>query len=122
MPTLLETPVVRLDTDGPNRRIFPRQQAYGHIHGQRLDRNVPAARCNPHMALALRDLSIGGVSGWSQTELNAGERLLLFFPPEGLHRGFDVRGRVVRCEMSTLGFRIAIAFEATLETALRKAA
>lgn len=122
MVTLIETPVIRLADSGPERRLFPRQQAHGHIHGQRLDRSNAAVRRNPHLALALRDLSVGGVSGWSQTELNAGERVLLFFPPEGMNKGFDVRGKVIRCEQSALGFRIAIAFEATLESALRKAA
>lgn len=122
MATLIETPVIRLADSGPERRMFPRQQAYGHIHGQRLDRNIPAVRRNPHLALNLRDISVGGMSAWTQVELQVGERLLLFFPPEGFHKGFDIRGRVVRCEQSALGFRVGIAFEATLETALRKAA
>ena len=123
MVTLLETPVIRLADSGPERRIFPRNQAHGTIHGQRLDRSNPLVRRSPHFAMALRDLSVGGVSGWSQTQLKAGERLLLVFPPEGFNRGFEMRGRVVRCdESNSMGYRIAIEFEATLETALRKAA
>jgi len=119
---LLDTPtVVHRNITGPERRTFLRTQAYGRIDGQRLDRS-PAARRNPHLSVALRDISASGISGWSQTELQPGERLALFFPPEGFNRGFDVRGKVVRCDLCTMGYRIAICFETALGQVMRHAA
>ena len=82
------------------------------VEGKRLDHTIPA-RQQPHLTLALRDLSLGGLSAISQQPLGAGERLAVFFPPHGSLRGWDAYGRVVRCEPSTFGYRVAVEFETT---------
>jgi hypothetical protein len=43
--------------------------------------------------------------------LQKGERLSVFFPPQGVNRGWDAYGRVVRCEPSALGYRVAVEFD-----------
>ena len=81
-----------------------------HIEGKRVDHTIAAHR-EPHLALALRDLSIGGLSAISQTPVEAGERLAVFFPPQGIKRGWDAYGRVIRCNPSAMGYRIAVEFD-----------
>jgi len=66
---------------------------------------------HPHLALALRDLSLGGLSAISQLPVEQGERLTVFFPPQGTQRGWDAYGRVLRCEPSGFGYRIAVEFD-----------
>ena len=40
--------------------------------------------------------------------MTAGERVTIFFTPQGPMRGWDAYGRVVRCEASTFGYRVAV--------------
>jgi hypothetical protein len=35
----------------------------------------------------------------------------VFFPPQGASRGWDAYGRVIRCEPSGMGYRIAVEFD-----------
>ena len=65
------------------------------------------------VALVLgRDVSLGGLLGMSNNPLGRGERITVFFPPEGPARGWDAYGRVLRCEASpTGGYRVAVAFD-----------
>lgn len=93
------------------RRLFPRKEVHVHVEGKRMDHSLPAYR-QPHLSLALRDLSMGGLSAISQTPLQRGERLSVFFPPQGPNRGWDAYGRVIRCEQSSLGYRVAVEFDA----------
>ena len=93
------------------RRMFPRTEGRARVPGKRLDHSIPALR-QPHLTLALRDLSVGGLSAISQTPLGVGERLTVFFPPQAAHKGWDVSGRVLRCEPAALGYRVAVEFEA----------
>jgi hypothetical protein len=95
---------------GAERRIFPRKTVHLRIEGKRLDHTISARR-QPHLSLALRDLSLGGISAISQTPLDRGERLSVFFPPEGPTRGWDAFGRVIRCEPSGMGYRVALEFD-----------
>ena len=57
------------------------------------------------------DLSLGGMSAVSQIPLNRGERVTFFFPPQGAMRGWDAYGRVVRCDPSAMGYRVAVEFD-----------
>jgi hypothetical protein len=70
----------------------------------------------PHLELALRDLSVGGISAISPAPLLRGERLSISFPAQSaggtLHAGWDTTGRIVRCEPSGLGYRVAVEFDA----------
>ena len=77
---------------------------------KRLDYTLDALK-RPHLSLSLRDLSAGGLSALSDTPIDAGERVSLFFPPHGPMRGWDAYGRVVRCEASTFGYRVAVEFD-----------
>jgi hypothetical protein len=96
---------------GAERRIFPRKEIHVRIEGKRLDHSVPA-RQQPHLSLALRDLSLGGLSAVSQTPLESGERISVYFPPQGSLRGWDAVGRVLRCHPSGMGYRVAVEFDA----------
>jgi hypothetical protein len=91
--------------------MFPRKEVHSRVEGRRLDHSIPA-RQMPHLALSLRDLSMGGLSAISQTPVQKGERIAVFFPPQGIQRGWDACGRVIRCEEAVVGYRIAVEFEA----------
>jgi hypothetical protein len=90
--------------------MFPRKEIQARVEGKRMDHSI-AAHLQPHLSLSLRDLSFGGLSALSQTPLERGERLTVFFPPQGNNRGWDAYGRVLRCEPSSMGYRIAVEFD-----------
>ncbi len=112
MTATLTMPTLKITDDGAERRIFPRKEAHGHIQGRRLDHTLPARR-EPILNLALSDLSLGGLSAISQTAVSKGERVTVYFPPQGVHRGWDALGRVIRCQPSSFGYRIAVEFDPT---------
>ena len=111
MVALLKMPP-RFDTQetGSERRMFPRREVHAHVEAKRVDHTIAAHR-DPHLALSLRDLSLGGLSAISQTPVAPGERVAVFFPPQGMRRGWDAFGRVLRCNASALGYRIAVEFD-----------
>lgn len=96
---------------GAERRAFPRKEVHVRVEGRRMDHTITACKM-PHVSLALRDLSVGGLSAISDTPLQAGERVTVFFPPNGPMRGWDAYGRIIRCEPSTFGYRVAVEFDA----------
>ena len=112
----MTTPFMRLvdseveEKTGAERRIFPRKEVQARVQGKRLDHTITARR-EPHLNLSLRDLSAGGLSAISQTPVDDGERVSVFFPPQGIQRGWDASGRVIRCQPSTFGYRIAVEFD-----------
>lgn len=100
---------------GAERRVFPRKEISAQVKSMRLDHSVSARR-QPHVTLSLRDLSLGGLSAISSMPLERGERLTVSFPPQGLscggqRGGWDAVGRVLRCDASGLGYRVAVEFE-----------
>src|SRR5215475_4227115 len=95
---------------GADRRMFPRKEVNARIDGLRHDHTIAAHR-QPQLSLHLRDLSLGGLSAISQTPLDSGEKLTVFFPPQGTKRGWDAYGRVLRCEPSGFGYRVAVEFD-----------
>jgi hypothetical protein len=97
-------------TPGTERRNFPRREMHARIEGLRLDHTLAALR-QPNVSLKLRDLSEGGLCAESQTPLERGERLSVFFPPQGANRGWDAYGRVLRCEPIGFGYRVAMQFD-----------
>jgi hypothetical protein len=99
------------DGGGAERRIFPRKEIKALVEGTRCDHSVPA-RQQPHLTLALRDLSLGGLSAISDTPVAPGERLAVYFPPQGTRGGWDASGRVIRCAPSGMGYRVAVEFDA----------
>lgn len=93
-----------------DRRVFPRKEVHADVETRRVDHSV-AARREPRVTMALRDLSLGGMSAISPTPLNSGEKLTVFFPPLGSLGGWDAVGRVIRCMPSALGYRVAVEFD-----------
>jgi hypothetical protein len=110
MVALLQMPYRMRREKEAERRIFPRKEVHTRVEGLRLDHSLPACR-QPQLSLALRDLSLGGMSAISQTALDHGERVTVFFPPQGAVRGWDAYGRVIRCEPSGMGYRVALEFD-----------
>lgn len=112
MVALLKSPMrIRPDTrKAAERRMFPRKETHARVEGMRLDHTLQAHRA-PQLSLALRDLSLGGLSALSQMPLECGERIAVFFPPQGVSRGWDAYGHVRRCEPSSMGYRIAVEFD-----------
>ena len=111
MVALLKMPMrIAPESDAADRRNFPRKEIHAHVESKRLDNTIAAHR-EPQLNLALRDLSLGGLSAISHLPLEKGERLSVFFPPQGPMRGWDAYGRVIRCEQSGVGYRIAIEFD-----------
>lgn len=94
------------------RRLFPRRETTQTVNGRRLDHSVVARR-QPMLSLSLRDVSLGGLSARTETPLAPGERIAVSFPREGLRMGWDAVGRVLRCEPSTQGYRVAVEFESS---------
>ena len=92
-----------------DRRVFPRQRMSLHVSGRRMDHTVEARR-EPCLNLSLRDISVGGLCATSQTPLRVGEHIAVFFPPEGVNRGWDAYGRVLRVEPQKMGYRVAVCF------------
>ena len=104
------------DSAGPERRVFPRRDISTEVLAKRLDHTLAALR-QPSLRLSLRDVSLGGLSAISDMPLERGERLTVSFPAlslaGGLRRagGWDAVGRVVRCETSGVGYRVAVEFD-----------
>jgi len=90
-----------------DRRMFTRRPARVEVHAS-------LARDGEPLHLELRDLSVGGVGAWTTKPIPAGEKLSFSFPPEGFNRGFNTRGKVVRCEPSAMGYRIGVQFDRLL--------
>jgi hypothetical protein len=105
-----ETADADSSTNWAERRIFPRKEVHAQVTGVRMD-NTVAARRQPWLSLHLRDLSIGGLSAISPAPLERGERLTVNFPENGPLPRWDAYGRVLRCEQSGLGYRIAVEFD-----------
>ena len=96
---------------GAERRMFPRKQVNARIEGRRMDHSIEAHQ-QPQVSFMLRDVSLGGLSALTDMAVGRGERLTVFFPPQGPARGWDAYGRVIRCEPSaTGGYRVAMAFD-----------
>ena len=110
MVALLKMPRAYIGPKPSERRVFPRKEIHARIEGRRMDHNLSVYK-QPTVSLALRDLSAGGLSAISDWPLGEGERVTVFFPPRGIMRGWDAYGRVIRCEPSTFGYRIAVEFD-----------
>jgi hypothetical protein len=95
------------------RRNFPRQQKHAVATGHRMDHTLEARR-DPRLYLNMRDISLGGLSAICDRPLKEGERLTVVFPRKGLNAGWDAFGRVLRCEQSALGYRVAVEFDRML--------
>ena len=86
------------------------QEFHATVQGHRLDHTIEA-RQMPRLSLMLRDLSLGGLSAICDRPLSKGEHLTVNFPQQGARRGWDAFGRVLRCDPSGMGFRVAVEFD-----------
>lgn len=110
MVALLNKPNPFMSAANDERRMFPRKAVQYHVESRRRDHSAVAQQ-QPHLSLALRDLSLGGLSAISDIPLQPGEKLTVFFPPSGASRGWDAHGRVIRCNWIGNGYRIAVEFD-----------
>jgi hypothetical protein len=110
MVALLKMPKPFIGPKPSERRVFARKEIHARVEGRRMDHSLIVYK-QPTVSLALRDLSAGGLSAISDAPLQRGERVTVFFPPQGIMRGWDAYGRVIRCEASTFGYRIAVEFD-----------
>jgi hypothetical protein len=92
------------------RRMFVRKEVRAEAEARRLDHSLAALR-RPALKLALHDLSYGGLCAISDTPIEAGERVSVFIPPNGVSGGWNAYGRVVRCAPSGMGYRVAVEFD-----------
>lgn len=111
MVAVLQMPLNRWNVDGAERRMFPRRQVRMRVEGKRLDHDIDALRL-PHLSLSLQDISAGGLGAFSETPLKPGERLTVTIPAQGFQPGWDAYGRVIRCQPGSLGYRVAVEFDA----------
>ena len=95
---------------GLERRVFPRKEVRAQVDGRRLDHTLSALR-QPQLKLMLHDLSCGGLCALSDAPLAPGERVSVFVPPNGVSGGWNAYGRVVRCNPSGMGYRVAVEFD-----------
>ena len=111
MVALVSSPLSISGSSGAERRMFPRKEVNVRVEGKRLDHSIEA-RQMPHLSLSLKDVSLGGLAAMTSSPISRGERITVFFPPEGPARGWDAYGRVVRCDASPAGgYRVAVAFD-----------
>lgn len=110
MVALMKMPAATTTDPWAERRMFPRKEFHATVQGNRVDHTLEA-RQMPRLNLMLRDLSLGGLSAICDHPLKQGEHLTVFFPREGTMRGWDALGRVVRCDPSSLGYRVALQFD-----------
>jgi hypothetical protein len=111
MVAMMPTGNLSIMGSGAERRMFPRKEISARVEGRRLDHSVDA-RQQPQLSFNLRDVSLGGLSALSESPVGRGERITVFFPPQGPARGWDAYGRVIRCDPTVAGgYRVAVAFD-----------
>lgn len=110
MVALLRMPAFTENEPWSERRMFPRKEFHATVQGHRMDHTIEA-RQQPRLMMALRDLSLGGLSAICDRPVDTGEHLSVMFPASGLLRGWDAFGRVIRCDPSGLGYRVAVEFD-----------
>ena len=91
-------------------RMFARKEQKMIAEAHRLDHSLIAHR-QPRLRLAVRDLSVNGMSAISEQPVEKGEHVGVSFPAEAGHRAWGAYGRVVRCEPSAMGYRLAVEFD-----------
>src|SRR4051794_16609321 len=102
----------REKTEAPSTdlRMFARAEQKMVAEAHRLDHSLMAHR-QPRLRLAVRDLSVNGMSAICEQPVEKGEHVGVSFPAEGGRRGWGAYGRVVRCEPSATGYRLAVEFD-----------
>ncbi len=110
MVALMPRSGLSITNEWADRRMFPRKEIQARVEGRRLDHTIDA-RQQPAMSLMLKDVSFGGLAAITDAPIQRGERISVFFPPQGPARGWDAYGRIIRCDPSPAGYRVAVAFD-----------
>jgi hypothetical protein len=100
----------KAETPSHDLRMFARKERKMIVEGRRLDHSLAAHR-QPRLRLAVRDLSVNGMSAICEQPVEKGEHVGVSFPAEGGQRAWGAYGRVVRCEPSAMGYRVAVEFD-----------
>lgn len=93
-----------------DRRVFGRAPAHVRVEARRLANTLAALR-SPVVDLHVRDISLGGLSALTEHRIEEGEPLEVYLPSVNGMPPWDAYGRVVRCELSPVGYRVAVEFE-----------
>lgn len=110
MVALLRQPMRLVPDAAIERRVFPRTASRGSVQTRRLDHNL-SARQQPTLTMQLRDVSVGGLSAIADVPLARGERINVHFAANDIRSGWAAYGRVVRCDPSASGYRVAVEFD-----------
>ena len=105
MPARFDT-----ESEGSERRMFPRREFTHTLKacGASITRSPLIVSRISHWPCAT---CRSGARRHQPDAAAAGERLAVFFPPQGIKRGWDAYGRVIRCNPSAMGYRIAVEFD-----------
>src|SRR5258705_13875220 len=91
-------------------RMFARKEQKMIAEAHRLDHSLIAHR-QPRLRLAVRDMSVNGMSAFSETPVQKGEHIGVSFPAQSGQRAWGADGPVVRSEPSALGYLLAGEFD-----------
>lgn len=98
------------DTLPFNRRVCPRHAMSGQVTAVgSMPEAGPAIK--KICSLRLLNMSDSGLGVLTDEVLPVNSTITVFFPPHGPERGFDVKGRVVRCHRRDDGHEIGISFD-----------
>jgi hypothetical protein len=114
MPSFLDdgamAPSMSIADTSNERRMFERRESKLLASAKRLDHTIPARR-TPTLQFMLRDLSIGGCSALTDVPLQTGEHLSVSIPQQGMIQPWSALARVIRCQPSPTGYRVAVEFD-----------
>ena len=110
LPSTMRLPIPAHDDNGSERRVFLRKSSDACVQGVRVDHTIAAHR-QPQLSLTLRDISAGGLSATTVMPLQQGESLSIYFAGDITRASWNALGRVVRCEPSAVGYRVALQFD-----------
>lgn len=89
------------------RRTATRRPISGHVTAVRYEKRDDGMH-NRICSLTLVDTSDFGIGAFCQDVVPVGTTITVFFPPHGPDRGFDVYGKVLRCDAENGRYRIGI--------------
>ncbi|WP_432800136.1 PilZ domain-containing protein [Poriferisphaera sp. WC338] len=108
--------LVKPSTEEPDSYLFDRRRderrrASGKVTA------VSAINDDPDTNKRIRSLELfntsdTGVGAMSHEPIEMGSRIVMFFPPHGNEKGFDLVGQVVRCESKHNQYEIGIKLKA----------
>ncbi len=104
---LVDPEAERGDTIPLERRRSMRRRVAQHVTAVLRSDEVPEGGGRIG-SMHLRDMSQTGIGAFSPRFLPLETEVTLFFPPHGSERGFDLHGKVVRCEHDEDGYDVGI--------------